>query len=42
MTDSDAFVHPTADVEDGAQVGDGTKVWHLAHIRSTAASAPAA
>jgi acetyltransferase-like isoleucine patch superfamily enzyme len=31
-----AFVHPSADVEDGAQVGAGTKVWHLAHIRSSA------
>jgi acetyltransferase-like isoleucine patch superfamily enzyme len=30
------FVHPTADVEDGARVGAGTKVWHLAHIRSSA------
>ncbi|MFI6819922.1 acyltransferase [Micromonospora sp. NPDC050187] len=30
------FVHPTADVEEGAQIGDGTKVWHLAHVRSTA------
>ncbi|HET9517792.1 MAG TPA: acyltransferase [Actinoplanes sp.] len=30
------FVHPSADVEDGAQVGAGTKVWHLAHIRSSA------
>ncbi|SCG76577.1 acyltransferase [Micromonospora inositola] len=40
MTDtndrSPVFVHPTADVEEGAKVGDGTKVWHLAHIRSTA------
>lgn len=40
MTDSAAaepvFVHPTADVEDGAVVGPGTKVWHLAHIRSSA------
>jgi UDP-2-acetamido-3-amino-2,3-dideoxy-glucuronate N-acetyltransferase len=34
--DSDVFVHPTADVEDGARVGAGTKVWHLAHIRSSA------
>jgi UDP-2-acetamido-3-amino-2,3-dideoxy-glucuronate N-acetyltransferase len=34
--DSDVFVHPTADVEDGAQVGAGTKVWHIAHIRSSA------
>ncbi len=30
------FVHPSADVEDGAQVGAGTKVWHLAHVRSSA------
>lgn len=29
-------VHPSAEVEAGAQVGAGTKVWHLAHIRSTA------
>lgn len=40
MTDTNddrtpVFVHPTADVEAGAQIGDGTKVWHLAHIRST-------
>ncbi|MGS2618193.1 acyltransferase [Micromonospora sp. LZ34] len=33
---SPAFVHPTAEIEDGARVGDGTKVWHLAHIRSSA------
>src|SRR3954466_7258279 len=31
-----AYVHPTADVESGAQVGAGTKVWHLAHIRASA------
>jgi UDP-2-acetamido-3-amino-2,3-dideoxy-glucuronate N-acetyltransferase len=31
-----AYVHPTAEIETGAQVGAGTKVWHLAHIRSTA------
>jgi UDP-2-acetamido-3-amino-2,3-dideoxy-glucuronate N-acetyltransferase len=31
-----AFVHPTAEIETGAQVGAGTKVWHLAHIRSSA------
>ena len=40
MTDSataePVFVHPTADVEDGASVGPGTKVWHLAHIRASA------
>jgi acetyltransferase-like isoleucine patch superfamily enzyme len=30
------FVHPTADVEEGAEVGPGTKIWHLVHVRSTA------
>jgi acetyltransferase-like isoleucine patch superfamily enzyme len=30
------FVHPSAEVDEGARVGDGTRVWHLAHIRSTA------
>ncbi|MBX6724115.1 MAG: N-acetyltransferase [Dactylosporangium sp.] len=30
------FAHPTAEIEEGAQIGAGTKVWHLVHIRSTA------
>ena len=30
------FVHPTAVVDEGAQIGPDTKIWHLAHIRSTA------
>lgn len=30
------FVHPSAEVEDGARVGEGTKIWHVAHIRSSA------
>jgi acetyltransferase-like isoleucine patch superfamily enzyme len=30
------FVHPSADVEAGAQVGAGTKIWHLAHVRGSA------
>jgi acetyltransferase-like isoleucine patch superfamily enzyme len=36
MIAESAFVHPTAEVEDGAQIGAGTKIWHIAHIRSTA------
>jgi UDP-2-acetamido-3-amino-2,3-dideoxy-glucuronate N-acetyltransferase len=32
----EVFVHPSAEVDDGAQIGAGTKVWHLAHIRSSA------
>ncbi|MGH3735742.1 MAG: acyltransferase [Micromonosporaceae bacterium] len=36
MTEAaEVFVHPTADVEEGASVGAGTKIWHLAHIRSS-------
>lgn len=27
------FVHPTAEVEDGATIGEGTRVWHLCHVR---------
>jgi acetyltransferase-like isoleucine patch superfamily enzyme len=27
------FSHPSAIVEDGAQIGAGTKIWHFAHIR---------
>lgn len=30
------FVHPTAEVEDGAEIGENTKIWHLAHIRRNA------
>ena len=32
----DVRVHPTATVEDGAQVGRGTRVWHYAHVRAGA------
>jgi len=27
------FIHPTAAIEPGAQVGAGTKIWHHSHIR---------
>lgn len=30
------FVHPTAIVERGAQIGLGTKIWHHAHVRAGA------
>lgn len=30
------FIHPTAIVDEGAQIGDGTKVWHWVHISSGA------
>lgn len=31
-----AFVHPTAVVDEGAQLGEGTRVWHFTHIEGTA------
>ena len=29
-------IHPTAIVEEGAEIGEGTKVWHFCHIEATA------
>lgn len=28
------YVHPTAEVEQGAQIGTGTRIWRQAHVRS--------
>jgi UDP-2-acetamido-3-amino-2,3-dideoxy-glucuronate N-acetyltransferase len=33
---SSHYVHPTATVDDGAQIGPGTKIWHYAHIYGSA------
>ncbi len=30
------FVHPTAVVDEGAQIGAGTRIWHFSHIMPTA------
>lgn len=30
------FIHETAVVDDGASIGEGTKVWHFSHIQSGA------
>lgn len=30
------FVHPTAIVEEGAEIGEGTRIWHFAHVREGA------
>jgi len=29
----DFFVHPTATIEDGVVLGEGTKIWALSHVR---------
>jgi UDP-2-acetamido-3-amino-2,3-dideoxy-glucuronate N-acetyltransferase len=36
VTTDAAYIHPSADVEHGARIGAGTKIWHLAHVRATA------
>ncbi len=32
----DYFVHPSSYVDDGAQVGAGTKIWHFCHVLGSA------
>jgi UDP-2-acetamido-3-amino-2,3-dideoxy-glucuronate N-acetyltransferase len=32
IDDSAAFIHPTAVVEEGAKVGNFTRVWYFAHV----------
>lgn len=31
---SDIYIHPSAVVDDGAEIGHGTKVWHFVHVLS--------
>ena len=33
---NDVLIHPTAVVDEGATLGEGTKVWHFSHIMSDA------
>ena len=33
---NEAYIHPTAVVDEGAEIGAGTKVWHFSHIMSEA------
>ena len=30
------LIHPTSVVDEGAQIGDGTKIWHFCHVEGTA------
>ncbi len=36
MVEKTYFVHPTAVVDEGAVIGDGTRIWHFSHIMPTA------
>lgn len=38
--DSSPMVAPTAIVESGAQIADGARIWHHAHVRSEAVIGP--
>ena len=29
-------IHPTAIVDDGALIGEGTRIWHFSHVQSGA------
>lgn len=33
---ADYFIHPLAVVDNGASIGPNSKIWHFAHVRSTA------
>jgi UDP-2-acetamido-3-amino-2,3-dideoxy-glucuronate N-acetyltransferase len=37
---STAMIHPSAVVDEGAQLGDGTRVWHFAHVCAGARIGP--
>lgn len=30
------FIHPSSYVDEGARIGEGTKIWHFCHIQGTA------
>lgn len=34
MSEAKFFFHPTAVIESGAEIGEGTKIWHFSHIMS--------
>jgi UDP-2-acetamido-3-amino-2,3-dideoxy-glucuronate N-acetyltransferase len=35
MTTPDYFAHPSAIIDEGAQIGKGTQIWHFCHLMST-------
>jgi UDP-2-acetamido-3-amino-2,3-dideoxy-glucuronate N-acetyltransferase len=32
MTNQDFYFHPTAIIDEGCEIGQGTKIWHFSHI----------
>lgn len=37
---ADYFVHPTSVVDEGAQIGDGTRIWHFCHVAGPSVIGP--
>jgi UDP-2-acetamido-3-amino-2,3-dideoxy-glucuronate N-acetyltransferase len=35
MTERKTFIHPTAVIDEGAQIGAGTAIWHFCHLMPT-------
>jgi len=35
MENSEYFAHPTAVIDEGCNIGEGTKIWHFSHLMST-------
>ena len=35
MEDKDYFAHPTVVIDNGAQIGKGTRIWHFSHLMSS-------
>lgn len=36
MTETSYYAHPTAVIDEGCNIGEGTKIWHFSHIMSHA------
>ena len=34
MKDSNYYAHPSAIIDEGCEIGEGTKIWHFSHIMS--------
>lgn len=32
MSVQDTFIHPSAIIDEGAQIGNGTRIWHFSHL----------
>lgn len=34
--EDNCYIHPSSYVDEGAQIGEGTRIWHFCHIQGTA------